>query len=66
MSLKYKVDCILYDYAAFYTDDKKEAESTFEQYKEDYGDGVRLYEAENIDDDVDCLEWNLIDHYDAD
>jgi len=53
--MAYKVDCLLHDNAAFYTKSKKEAEEVFEQYKQDYGDLVRLYESPDTDDDSDLL-----------
>lgn len=63
--MAYKVDCLLHDNAAFYTKSKKEAEEVFEQYKQDYGDLVRLYEAPDTDDDSDLLGGDVIDYYDV-
>lgn len=61
----YKVDCF-YTTNPFYTDDKKEAENVFEQFKSDYGDGVRLYEGVKPDNEDEEVDWETIAYYDKD
>jgi hypothetical protein len=63
--LTYKVVCNLYDHD-FYTDDYDEAKKIFEQYKKDYGDGIRLYEAIDTGNDDDPFDWDIIDSFDED
>jgi len=61
--LTYKVVNNLYE-MDYYTDDKEEAYKVYKQYVSDYGDGIRLYEAEKTNDDEDPAEWELIEAFD--
>jgi hypothetical protein len=61
--LTYKIVCLLND-ASFYTDDESKALATFEQFKNDYGDGIRLYEALKSGNPDDMIDWNVMDYFD--
>ena len=63
--LKYKVSCNPND-KDYYTDDEQDAKNKFQTYIADYGDGIRLYEAELPEDDTDEIQWEIIDSYDED
>lgn len=63
--LTYKVLCNFGE--PFYTDDKGEAERKFQELQAEYGDGIRMYEAEkNKGKDDEEIEWEIIDCFDAD
>jgi len=59
----YKVECF-YDVKPFYTDDKKQAQDVFNQFKLEYGDGIRLYEGIKPDNQNEEIKWQTIDLYD--
>ena len=63
VELVYKVACLL-NGVDFITSSRKEAVSVFEQYKENYGDMIRLYEAETPEDEEDAPDWIVIDYND--
>lgn len=62
--LTYKID---YEggSVAHYTHDKKEAYDVYEQFKKEYGDNIRLYEAPMPINDHDEIDWTVIDYFDA-
>jgi hypothetical protein len=63
-AMTYKID---YDggSAAHYTHDKKEAYEVYENFKTDYGNYIRLYEAPMPINDHDEIEWETIEYFDA-
>lgn len=63
--LTYKVVCDFND-NDFHTDQYDTARDIFNEYREEYGDGIRLYEAETPEEDDESPEWEIIDWHDKD
>ena len=51
---------------AHYTHDKQEAYDTYQKFRSDFRDGIRIYEAPMPINDHDEIEWEVIEHYDED
>lgn len=62
-AMTYKVVCNIND-KDFYSDDKDRAYEVFNQYKDDYGDGIRLYHAARPEAEDEAPEWEVLDYYD--